>query len=388
MSTNTSQRTGAVLPMIAVFIAAFLFVAALTINSNWFMFNHTNAQNTADISARASLQKILSDTDANGRFDRARDLGVRLYDLNLARDVEEFDAQRIRFGNVINSSIDDPSFVESLNEDDLVSAVHVDSPLQVEHQQVEVFFNELLGADKHIKIYADAKASSRPVDIMLCLDASRSMNKRSGSNGFPPGATTIHQPPMPASRWFELKDTVAVFLQAMKETNPNARVGLVTFGGGLGLPAARASSASPLDDDWSRFEKELTVVIASDIVDITNTMESYATDYPALGYGTSLYDGIETSIASFSQNDQSSKHIVMLSDGEQVADGRSEPSVAAQNAADKGIKIHTIAFGRSLTVMENIAADTGGSTFAAVSEAELREAFAQLLGRFRVQLVD
>ena len=78
MAQKLSQRSGAVLPLIAVFITAFMLVAALTINSNWFMFNHTNAQNTADISARASLQKIIVDSQADGRIDRARDLGVRL----------------------------------------------------------------------------------------------------------------------------------------------------------------------------------------------------------------------------------------------------------------------------------------------------------------------
>ena len=38
--------------------------------------------------------------------------------------------------------------------------------------------------------------------------------------------------------------------------------------------------------------------------------------------------------------------------------------------------------------MENIANETGGENFTALSEEELRQAFADLLGRFRTQLVD
>ena len=386
MYNIASRRTGAILPLIAVFITAFLLIAALTINSNWFMYNHTNAQNTADISARAALQHILEDTEVDGRVDRARDLGVRLYDLNFRRDGPGFTRERIRFGRIANPRVDDPEFVESPSEQEAISAVFVDSPIELEQQQVEVFFSQMLGSAPKTKIYADAKASTRPVDVMLCLDASRSMNRVSGSQrGLPPGGTSIHEPPLPGSRWLELRDTVAVFLQAMRETNPNARVGLVTFGGGI---TDSDHVSSELDSDWVRFETPLTAVIANEIVDITATLDSYVIDYPALGLGTSLFDGIDTSVASFNTNDESSKHIVMLSDGEQVADGRSGPMVAATAAKDAGITIHTIAFGRSLRVMENIANETGGATFAALSEQELKEAFSALLGRFRIQLVE
>lgn len=388
MTIHTSQRTGAVLPLIAVFITAFLLLAALTINSNWFMFNHTNAQNTADISARASLNKILADSKSKGRFKRARDLGVRLYDLNYARSTANFDTERIRFGNVVDSSVADPEFIESFDEDDVVSAVHVDSPVQLEQQQVEVFFSNLLGSDSHVKIFADAKASARSVDIMLCLDASRSMNLASDTRRrlFPPGGRTIHERPLPGSRWFELTETVGVFLAAMQETNPNARVGLVTFGGGASW---RRRPFSELDDDFARFEKEMTVVIASDISDITKVMESYAIDHPALGLGTSLYEGIKLSLSSFPNDTDSVKHIVMLSDGQQAAVNSPRPVLAARDAARQNVTIHTIAFGsESIDDLEDIASETGGSVFAAISEKELKEAFAKLLGRFRVQLVD
>ena len=383
MINITSRRTGAVLPLIAVFLAAFLFVAALTINSNWFMFNHTNAQTTADIAARASLQKITSDSDVDGRMERARDLGTRLYDLNLVRNAPGFSRERIRFGNIPDPSTDDPEFVETSNENDVISAVYVDSPIQIEQQQVEVFFSSLLGSAPTTKIFADAKVSTRPIDIMLCLDASRSMNRAADMEGFPPGQPDARRPPAEGSRWFALRDTVAIFISAMRQINPNARIGLVTFGGGV-----PHNFPSGLDDDLSRFEIPLTVVVSSDIADITATLDSYVTDFPALGQGTSLYDGLQTSIQNF-ENNGSSQHIVMLSDGSQGGGvDRPDPLLAAADAADAGITVHTIAFGETLTVMEDIANKAGGATFAALSGQELREAFANLLGRFRIQLVD
>jgi len=130
------------------------------------------------------------------------------------------------------------------------------------------------------------------------------------------------------------------------------------------------------------------VVVADDISDITDTMNSYSQELPALGLGTSLFDGINFSRDAFLNDTNSSKHIVMLSDGSQAAPGRSNPIIAAQAASDEDIKIHTISFGADLPVMENIANETGGQSFEAVSDDQLREAFAQLLGRFRIQLVD
>ena len=210
------------------------------------------------------------------------------------------------------------------------------------------------------------------------------MNRQSADNELPPGATSIHEPPLPGSRWFELKDTVALFLAAMKESNPNARVGLVTFGGGLD---GTEHLASELDLEWARLENNLRVVISKKINKLQGTLDSYATDYPALGLGTSLYDGIVTGVNAF-DNKSSSKHIVMLSDGNQVAPGRPGALEAIQFAVDEDITIHTISFGGDFGVMSSIADGTGGSNFTALSADELSEAFAQLLGRFRVQLVD
>lgn len=177
------------------------------------------------------------------------------------------------------------------------------------------------------------------------------------------------------------------FLEALREINPNARVGLVTFGGGYATGQGHDRLESPLDLEWARLDQDLTTVVAPQIDGIVETLNSYI-ELPALGLGTSHFDGVDISI-DFLDNQNSTRHMIMLSDGQQsTRDERPDVRVAAADAASANITIHTISFGGDLATMEDISDLTGGSNFTALSEEELREAFAQLLARFRVELVD
>ena len=253
-----------------------------------------------------------------------------------------------------------------------------------------MLLSSFLGGVDTVDIVSEAKASTRPLDLILCLDASRSMNRVStAEKAFPPGGTSIHEKPLPGSRWSELTDTVALFLDAMRDINPNARIGLVTFGGGASTERILGTGVeSPLDLDLARLEQSLTLVISNEAGAIPATLQSYVDDNPALGLGTSLYEGLQVSLGTFDNNNNSSKHIVMLSDGAQAAVPSPEPILAAEDAADANVTVHTIAFGTGVDVLGDIAKETGGSTFSALGEDELREAFASLLARFRTKLVD
>ena len=381
---NSRRRRGAILPLMAFVLTAILLVVALTMNSNWFLYNQINAQNAADLSARSSLAKVLTDSEADGRIDRARDLGQRLYNLNFDRPDVDFNGDRIQFGHLVDSTQSEPVFIENTTDDEAVSAVFVDTPDQQE--EVEVILSNLFSGPDEVRIVADATVSTRPIDIMLCLDVSRSMNRTStSSRGLPPGGRSIHEPPIEGSRYFELRDTIIIFLAAMREINPNAQVGLVTFGGGYGRSP---HISSPLDDDWARIEQPLTAIVSPQADHIVETLDSYV-ELPALGLGTSHFDGIGYSIDAFTGNNLSARHMIMLSDGDQATrNERPDVRVNARKANREDITIHTISFGGNFATMEDIAELTGGSNFTALSEDELKDAFASLLARFRVQLVD
>lgn len=123
-----NQRRGAIIPLLAFVIIALLVIAALTINSSWLLYNQLNVQNAADLSARSSLVKIIEDTEFEGRIDRARDLGVRLYELNLDRPDAQFDPNSIRFGRVADLSASEPVLIATQNDAFPISAVQVVPP--------------------------------------------------------------------------------------------------------------------------------------------------------------------------------------------------------------------------------------------------------------------
>ena len=390
MRLNNHRRTGAIIPLLAVVITVILGIAALTINSSWLMYNQVNAQNTADLSSRSALVKVIGDTEVNGRIDRARDLAVRMYRLNIDRDSSGIDRDRIRFGSVEDDTAFEPVFVESNSDNSPVSAVHVDTPVAAEQKGVKVFLSQFLGGRKTVDIVSQAKASTQPLDLILCLDASRSMAARSTDGKFPAGGG-LNKPPLAGSRWFELKETVALFLNAMQLVNPNARIGLVTFGGGASEEIVQRTGKgvrSPLDDEFARLDQALTLVISNEANQINDTLNSYGADLPALGLGTSIIDGLQISLDSFDDS-PSSKHIILLSDGDQAAVGnRPAPINAAYDAADAGVIVHSISFGGNIGVLSSIAEKAKGSNFTALNDDQLKEAFATLLGRFRTQLVD
>ena len=382
------NRAGAILPLVAVLLTAVLVVAAFTLNTNWVLYHQINVQNSTDLAARASLVKILGDTEFNGRTDRAKALGARVYKLNLDRPDPLFTEDRIRFGQVANATAMDPVFNENADEDDAIGAVQIEPAQSLDEQRVGMLFRGFLDTES-VNLNSDAIVSTRPIDVVLCLDASRSMNRTSSATfALPTGGTSINEPPLPGSRWFELVDTVSLFLNAIRQTNPNARIGLVTFGGGfVGIRSGGFLVESELDEELARREQGLTVVISNNAGKINQKLESYK-NLPALGLGTSLFDGIMESLNLFNRP-ESSKHIIMLSDGSQSSVGaRPGPLVAANTAVTDSVIIHTISFGGEFAVMNSIAETTGGSNFTALSQEQLVDAFSNLLGRFRVQLVD
>ena len=378
-----ASRTGAVTPLMVAMMFAVLIVTAVSINSNWLLFHRINSQNTADLSALSALSKIQTDTSAETRIDEAKDLGSRLYNLNFQRTNADIQSSAVELGSIVDPDADEPDFVKNESDDSVVSAVRIQMPHDdVSH--VPLFLTGLLGGQESIAINADAIVGTKTVDVVLCLDASRSMNRVSTGRGLPAGGTTLNEPPLPGSRWFELKETVEQFLVSLRETNPNARIGLVTFGGGWPLASW---GISELDEDMARVEVPLTLMASDQAAGINDILDSYATDYIALGRGTSIYDGIDYCNQLFDKPG-ASRHIVLLSDGDPWQPGRPNTMVAANAAAAEEIRIHTISFSGNFGTLRRVSAATGGTNFTAYSQGELADAFKQLVGEFRVQLRD
>jgi Ca-activated chloride channel family protein len=169
------------------------------------------------------------------------------------------------------------------------------------------------------------------IDIVLSIDASGSMRAS--------GLSETRE-----SRFKTVQRVVQDFIA--KRLNDN--VGIVLFGD-------YAFIASPVT-----YEKE-----------IVSQMVSYLQTGMA-GDNTAIGEGIEQSIRALMFSKAKSKVIILLSDGEHNS-GRISPKDAVKIAQEQGIKIYTIAVGDDFNpaVLQEIAAQTGGKSFAALNEEEL-----------------
>lgn len=380
MPRHPRNRNGSVTPLMVVFMVVIMIFAGISVNYSWIQYHRINAKTAADLTAQSTLQQYLADSDYITRQESARETGSILFDMNRDNGSVSFDPNRIKFGSIEDLEQIDPVFVEALGPTDVVSAVHVERPTNEAEKQVNIFFSNMLGGRETVTISSEAKAATATVDIMLCLDASRSMNNKPDGSGV--RGHNTNNPPGPGSRWMVLMDTVALFLDSMKDINRNARVGLVTFGGGTPAPAGRVYS--PLDDDDARFENALTPVISPEIDELNETLQSYVTDYPAIGWGTRVGAGLNLCIPNF-ENENAQKHILLLGDGASA----SGPALrAAANAVANDIRVHSISFGGSYGILEDVALAGEGMFFVALTEEELKEAFRAFLGNLKTQLVD
>lgn len=173
------------------------------------------------------------------------------------------------------------------------------------------------------------------IDIVLSIDSSGSMR----ASGLSEQRET---------RFETVQRVVRNFIS--KRLNDN--VGIVLFGD-------YAFIASPVT-----YEKE-----------VVSQMVSYLQTGMA-GDNTAIGEGIEQAIRALSFSKAKTKVIVLLSDGEHNS-GRISPKDAVTLAQERGIKIYTIAVGDDFNpaLLQEIAKQTDGKSYAAKNEDELSEVY-------------
>ena len=376
-SKSRSQlRTGAVVPLMAFVISVLLIVLAISVNTNWMMLNQSVEQSAADLASVSTLNYFSRNLNDAGVVSDSRAIGEEVLKLNRGGTGQ---GDRIKFGSLSDLSAHDPVFTEDESNIEAVK-VELDNA-----NKLPLFMGKLLGKEE-VAISAEAVSVFQAIEVVLAIDASRSMNRVISSNSFPPGASSIHEPPSPGSRWYELADAIDVFLTAVQEANPNARIALVTFGGG----STRHQVASPLDATQSRLELSMrSIRNANQFADV---VDSYK-DFPALGLGTYISDAIDTSLDELisASPARAKRFIILLSDGDQYTfdDPEPTPGEAANRAVDNDIRIHTINFQTNANPMLREAATvSGGESYEAGDSDLLRVAFRELVQQFKLRLAD
>lgn len=369
------------LPLMAVVLVALLTFIAFSLNTSWMQLSKTRAQSAADLASASALSYFSDNPDLpyTDRVKGAKEIGALILAKN-ERDPGSADPSRINLGFLEGKVQHNPAFV---SDETRVSSVKITVDPSAS-SDLPVFFGGLLGKDS-VHISAESVSSIEPIEVVICLDASRSMNRLANGRRSPKGNNV---PPEAGSQWFALIETVDNFLDEVRKRSSRTRVSLVTFGGGL-----KSRVPSPLDADHVRRELPLHFVGSSKIV---NKLVSY-NNHPALGFGTFIYDAIEesTDVLIETGNPRARKMIILLSDGNQFtgrgkkADPRPAPVVATARAVDQRIEIHTINYQRVANPeLIEVATATNGIALDASNEEQLKNAFMTLLKKFRVRIAD
>ena len=140
------------------------------------------------------------------------------------------------------------------------------------------------------------------VDLMVCLDVSRSMLAED----------------IAPSRLERAKDDIRELTAAM----PGERYGLILFAG-------RPFSAAPLTSDLGYFQQEL----------------KDAAPHRAMRGGTNLSAALQKALDALPENQDRDQAIILVTDGDNL-EGE-DPIAIAKEAADRGVKIFTIGLGNN-----------------------------------------
>ena len=281
-----------------------LVFAALLIDVAWMSTIQTEAQLASDVSARGALTSFISDRSDDSyevRVARAQGVGETIFEnIKVGRATVDIDSTAFEFG--IRS--DSGEFSES---SEFANAVQINLP-NVKSDGFRLFLAPLFGVND-FNTSPSSTVAYRPIDVVLCLDISRSMAWSVDNNRPPASIGTIHAPPVEGSRWVALVNSVNLFLQKAEDQSPSLRISLVTFGGGQ-----RKVIDTPWDSTRTRIATDFDFVGAarSDIESSLN----FITDN-VLGWRTPTKEALDLTRTNFTSNsfEGNRKIAILLSDG-------------------------------------------------------------------------
>ena len=226
-SLHQRHRIGSIIVLTAVSLVIMLVFAALLVDVAWMSTIQTESQLAADISARGALTSYISDRSDDSyevRVARAQAIGETIFEsIDVGRSTVDVSPEAFQFG--VRS--DSGSFSEN---NSFANAVQLDLP-NVKSDGFRLFLAPLFGVDD-FNTSPKSTVSYSPIDVVLCLDISRSMAWTVTNSRPPASVGTIHAPPVDGSRWLALVEAVNEFLEKAEAQSPSLRISLVTFGGG------------------------------------------------------------------------------------------------------------------------------------------------------------
>ena len=376
-SLHKQQRRGSIIVLAAVAIVVMLIFATLLIDVAWISTIQSEAQLASDVSARGALTSFISDRSEDSyavRVARAQAVGETIFEnIKIGRSSVKVDPKAFEFGLRDDSG----EFSENGN---FANAVKVDLP-NVKSDGFRLFLAPLIGVNS-FNTSPSSTVAYQPIDVVLCLDISRSMAWTVEKNRPPESVGTIHAPPVEGSRWIALVESVNLFLQKAQEQSPSLRISLITFGGGQ-----RVRVDTPWDDSATRIVTNFDFIGASRS-EIETSLDFITNN--VLGWRTPTKQALELTETNFAANsfDGVKKIAIILSDGLATT---GSPKRAAESLAAEDVTIHTIYFAGApggQVQMQSISDAGNGLALNADNEDELDDSFNQILALLSVSLVE
>ena len=340
-TTQQQNRTGAMLPMVAVTIIILFIACAFAADVARMHLTRSELRTATDAAARAGVETLAraesTDLATEAAVAIARENIVAGVGLNLNPD-------QIVFGNSVRGTDGQFTFTES---SDVINSVRVvgqrtaDSP----DGPVALLFGPLIGTDTFSPTMSST-AVRVDRDIAIVLDKSGSMGREGRFEG--------------------LQNGLDVFLTAMEESIPEEHVSLTVY---------------------DTFPQKLVDMTPDTIA----LREAFATQTPDgfTGIGRALEIGLDSI-----QNDAGSrgpftlKSVVLMTDGRQ--NRGINPIAVSQEARRLGITVHTLTFseGANQDLMIRVAENTGGIHVHADTNEQLADAFEQIANTIQILTIE
>ena len=371
------NRRGAVLVLIALASVLLLAMLAFTVDVPYMQLVRTELRIATDAAAKAGTEALIRTQNADKAIQAAIDVAA----LNtVAGQKLMLDSNDIVLGRSARQLDGSYSFTAAMQP---YNSVRVVSHLDVNSRNgpAKLFFGSVIGVNT-FQPHQKATAGQTIQEICLVLDRSHSMcfDLSGVAWQYPRGIQYpqgYDQPPDPVfSRWAALSDAVNAFTTIIGGQKAPPRVALVTWGSNMQTTPPFPATVVDLP---------LTTKM-SDILTLLQTRGG-----KVMWGATNMASGIDagrTVLTASNVYPGAYKTMILMTDG-QWNQGR-DPILAAQDARNAGIVIHTVCLlaGSSEAVCQQIAQITGGTYTYAGNAAQLRQAFEKLAKQMLVTLIE
>jgi Ca-activated chloride channel homolog len=362
------RRQGAMLVLVAITLIIFIVALVFSIDIAYMQLTRSQLRAATDASAKAAAITLSMTQNDQAAVQSAIDIAAAN---TVAGDPLLLRTEDVELGKSTRQTDGSWQFVAGATP---YNALRVNGERTAGSRSgpVRLLVGRLLGQETFEPSHS-ATASQVDQDVVLVIDRSGSMAWDLSGNEWSYPAPLQHPaayclpPHATASRWAAAASAVNAFITAIETTSPIEYLSIVSFSSNY-VSCSRTVQAATIDAPLSLNYSPARTAI------------SQLSSNPIPG-GTNIGAGIDRGVEVLTGNNVrqfAQKTIIVMTDGHWT-DGAS-PTVAAQRAADRLIKVHAITFSDDAdqSLMQEVARIGGGKHFHAPDAQTLREIYEEI----------